>query len=334
MGSRYVGVAIEPSMGDVQTINEYIDVVSESIAGEQNIIYIETAGLGRSIRQAVPGPWGESGSFDMICGPENMEYILQAALGKSHYDVNAATYYKHIWTPASEVPSLTMIISPDVKSQARRLTMTGISSMAFEAVAREVLTATVDVVAKTETLVAEGTPTFSTLRPFVFYDGVLSIDDGEIARCEAWRGTYENTIADDAYVLGSRFLPTLILGPCNFTGDMDIQFLDWSWYKRYLGGGTSPTTTIQSAALKLTFTGDATGGSGEWSNYKLEIDIPKVYLNTSTASFDRRERIVQSADWQAVYDTTSGYLCKFTIWNKRACTFASSKTLPSAFTIS
>ena len=333
MGTRYVGLGIESSMGAETAPYEFIDVVSESVRGEQNIIYIETAGLGRSIRQAVPGPWGESGDIDLIVGPENIEYILFATLGQVKYYASGDGAYKHVFEPASTIPSFTLEIAPDVGGRARRITMAGVSSLRLEAVAREALTATMSIVAAKEKLVNESTPTFSTKRPFVFYDGVMKIDGGTVARCEAWRGTYENTIADDAYVLGSRFLPTLIVGPCNFSGDMDIQFLDWQYYEKYLGG-TEPGKTLQTISIELNFVGESTGSSvSGYDKYMLKIEIPKVTLNTSEASFDRRERIVQSIDWQAIYDPTYGYLCRFTVVNTRLLTLYTSNNFSSKLTI-
>jgi len=334
MGTRYVAMGIEPVMGKETTPYEFLDVVSESVRGEQNIIYIETAGLGRSIRQAVPGPWGESGDIDLIVGPENIEYILYATLGHVTLDESGDGAYKHVFTPASTIPSFTLDIAPDVKGKARRIIMAGVTSLRLEAVAREVLTATMSIVAAKEKFVTESTPTFSTKRPFVFYDGVLKIDGGTVARCEAWRGTYENSIADDAFVLGSRFLPTLIVGPCNFSGDMDIQFLDWQYYEKYLGG-TEPGKTIQSIAIELNFVGESTGSTvSGFDKYQLKIEIPKVYLNTSEANFDRRERIVQSMEWQAIYDPTYAYLCRFTVTNTRTITINTTQTISASFTVS
>jgi len=331
--TRYIGVAIEPTYGAVQAPVEFIDAVSESVRGEQSTIYIETAGLGRSTRQAVPGPWTESGDIDLIVGPENIEYILKATLGHSQYAESGDGAYKHIFTPASTIPSLTIEISPDVGNKARRIRMCGISSLRLEAVAREVLTATASIVGGKEEIVSESVPTFSTKRPFVFYDGTLSINGGKVARCEAWRGTYENTIADDAFVLGSRFLPTLIVGPCNFSGDMDLQFTDWTYYETYLGG-TEPGKTLTNLSIELNFVGETTGSSvSGYKNYQLKIEIPKVYLDTSEANFDRRERIVQSCDWHAIYDPTAGYLCRFTLVNTRTVTFATSKSLTSKLVI-
>ena len=334
MGTRYVAIGIEPSMGAETTPYEFLDVVSEGVAGEQNIIYIETAGLGRSIRQAVPGPWGESGDVDLIVGPENIEYILYATLGHVTLEPSGDGAFKHIFKPYTMIPSMTMDIAPDIGSLARRVQMAGISSLALEAVAREALTATASIVGMKEKLVSELTPVFSTKRPFVFYDGVLKVDGGVVARCEAWRGTYENTIADDAFVLGSRFLPTLIVGPCNFTGDTDIQFLDWTWYQKYLGGGTTPGKTLQSLALELNFVGEKTDSvTAGFLDYVFKIEVPKVYLDTSEASFDRRERIVQSADWHAIYDPSIGYLCRMTVINKRSITLNTSKNLSGRFRV-
>jgi len=323
--TRYIAIAKEDSFGNEQTtFTEYLDAVRESVRPTHNIIEVETAGAGRSLRHILPGPYGLSGDIDFVVGPESIDYILYGATGDhTQTQDSGGNVYKHEYKPATTLPSFTIEICPDVGSSpdyARRLIGCGFSSLRFEAVAREVLTCTASIVGKTEKLVTPSTPTFSTLRPFYFADGQVKWNGTEIARIEAFRCTLENTIADDAFVLGSRFLPALITGPCNVTGDMDMQFLDWSYYQEFLGssGATQPGTTIDSVSIELNFLGDSTGSSDAgFENYAFKIELPRVYLNTASPNFDRRERLVLSMEWSAAYDPSSGYVVKFTTVNKK-----------------
>ncbi|RLE67001.1 MAG: hypothetical protein DRJ38_00075 [Thermoprotei archaeon] len=315
--ARFIGLAEESSYGNAATIDHWIDVVSESITSDQQMIDVETAGL-RARRYRVPGPYRVGGSFDMVVAPDNITLILKAALGSATTTDSGGGAYKHEFTPADTLPSLTLEICPDVGSLSRQVVGVGITSLGFEATAREVLTASVDVIGQKESLVSPSSPTLPSLRPFIFYEGALSLGGSDVANVEAFRFTIENDIPDDAYVLGSRFLPGLRVQGLTVSGDMDVAFLSWDLYKRFFGSATAtePQTSLESVSLTLTFTGESTGDSTSgYENYKLIAEFPKVYFDTSEANFDRRDRIVQSLGWTAIYDSSSGYICKITVIN-------------------
>jgi len=439
----------------------YLDVVSESIRGEQGIVYAETAGT-RERLKSVPGPWTESGSIDLICEPENTGSLFKFLLGKWKIDsptktggnttlssgiakgvrilpvvsetgfvvgdyckvdtgdsmecrkitavsagsltvdyavrkahssgaavVECEGVFRHEFTPYQEIPSFVSEVGPDVETNSRQVSGLAISSLALEAVARELLTASIDLVGQSEKVLPGTSPTFSTLKPFVFHQGQLkrlsasgTADSGTttttvdaertevddywngyyiqyitgpnaglmrlvtdfvastdtlthlafptavasghqyrllypFANAEALRVTVENAIAEDAFVLGSRFLPAIHLSGINVSGDMDLAFQSWDEYQLFLGG-TEPATELSPVALNLRFLGESTGSStADYDKYLVEIDIPSVYYDTSEANFDRRERIVQSLGWTAIYDAVLAYLIKIIVVNKQ-----------------
>ena len=284
------------------------------------MIDVETAGL-RARRYRVPGPYRVSGSFDMVVAPDNIALLLKAGLGSVSTTAGGGGAYKHEFTPADTLPSLTLEVCPDVGSRSRQIVGVGITSLGFEATAREVLTCSVDVLGQKETLVSPSSPTLPSLRPFIFFEGSLSLGGSDVANVEAFRFTIENDIPDDAFVLGSRFLPGLRVQGMTVSGDMDVAFTTWDLYKRFFGNATAstPQTSLESVSLTLTFTGESTGDTtAGYENYKFIAEFPKVYFDTSEANFDRRDRIVQSLGWTAIYDSASGYICKLTVINTDA----------------
>jgi len=319
---RFIGIGIETTYGEAATITDYIDAVSESITGGQSFIDVETAGT-RWIRERVPGPWSESGSFDIIVNADNITKILKCALGDvttSDDGGSPAVAYKHEFKPSSTLPSFTLEVCPDVGSYSRQIVGCGITSLRFEAPARELLTASVDILAAKEKLISPSTPTFTTRRPFVFYDGQIS---GLVtANVEAFRLTIENDIPDDAFVLGSRFLPGLRVQGFTVSGELDLTFLDWDAYQKFLGSAsaTEPGTTAESYSLTATFTSPEETGSSVagFENYELEFHLPKIYLDTAEAHFDRRDRIVETVRFTAVYDSTADYVVKVTVVNTKS----------------
>jgi len=314
--ARFIGLAEETTYGTAVDADHWIDVVSESITSSQEMIDVETAAY-RARRYRIPGPYRVGGSFDMIVAPDNIGLLLKALLGSVSTTNDGGGRYKHTFTHDTTIPSLTLEICPDVGNRSRQITGVGVRSISFESPAREALSATVDVIGSYEKLITPSTPTLPTLRPFVFYEGSLTMNGSTIANVEAVRLTIENDIPDDAFVLGSRYLPGLRLQGFTVSGEMDITFLSWDYYKRFFGSATAsaPSTEVESVSLKLTYTGPSTGGSGEYANYKLEFDMPKVYLDTSEATFDRRERIVQTLGFTAIYDESSDYAIQVVLVN-------------------
>jgi len=319
--TRFIGIAEETTYGTPVASVEYVDVVSESIVGEQSFLDLDTAGS-RWIRARYPGAWVQSGSIDLIPNASRISKFLKWALGNvtTTGDATTPTAYKHEITPASTLPSFTLEIFPDVGSYSRQITGCGITSLRFEAPAREFVTATVDIIGRKEKLISPTTPSFVSRRPFIFYDG--SVSGLVSANVEAIRLTIENDIADDAFVIDDRFLPGLRVQGMTVTGELDIAFLNWDIYRKFLGSATAlePGATADSYSLTVTFTSTEQTGSAVagYEYYQMKFELPEIYLDTSTANFDRRDRIVQGVSFTAAYNDTAGYIIKATVINEKS----------------
>lgn len=323
MGKKYISIEREGRYGTYRGGNlQYIDIVSESVNPDQGMIDIETAGE-REMRMRVPGPYSIGGDVDIIVNPDNCARFLWWVLGNKSTTASGACY-THDFTSAQEIRSFSMNIAPATVDDhlgyaMRRVTGCAITSMSFEAVAREALTSTVSVIAKRDDLVTDPqVPSFSGLRPFIFFEGTVTLNGVSVANVEAFRVTIENEIADDAYVLGERYLPGIRLQGITISGDMDLAFEDWNMYRRFWGAqhATGPTNSVGSVALALTMTGEATGCTGADANYKLLLDLPACYFDTTEANIDRRERIVQSLNFTCIYDGDDNYTLQATLINQ------------------
>lgn len=346
MGKRYISVEREGGYGVYRGNNlQYIDIVSESVAPDQGMIDIETAGE-REWRYRVPGAYSIGGDIDLVVNADNITRFLWWCLGSKVSTDDGSDHYKHIFESAQEFDSFSMNIAPAVQDTApgglagyamRRVVGCAVTSIAFEAVAREALTATVSVIGQQDSLVADAqSPSFSTVRPFIFYEGAVSVQGSQIANVEAFRVTIDNEVADDAFVLGSRFLPALRIQGITITGSMDLAFENWDMYRYFYNGtstGSSPgTSTLNSIELDLTFTGQSLGGAGDYANYKLQLNLPQCYLDTTAANFDRRDRIVQSVDFTATYDDVDGYTLQATVVNGQPLTTTTTTSTTSTST--
>ncbi len=319
MGVRYIGVRTETAYAEAWSApTQYMDIISESVVPDHGMIDIETAGY-REKRLRVPGPYSLGGDIELVGNVDDIGTALYLTLGSDEQN-NSAAIYRHQMTPSQTIPDFKMEIAPAVQQtgvyQARRCIGGMSPAITLEAIAREALTASWTVAFQQDALAAATTaaPGFSTVRPLIFYEGAVKFgtygaeEEDPLANVEAFRVTIENNIDTEATVLGSRFLPGIRTQGITVSGELDISFENWDMYKWFYAGtaaGTAPGTTIAANGLTLAMTGLATGQGGDYSNYKLVVECPSVYLDTAEANFDLRTRTVEGVSWNAVFNPTA-----------------------------
>jgi len=307
--ARFIGLGEETTFRTAVAAAKYIDVREERITEDRQYVYVATGGA-RGTRIALPGGHKVGGDFSFIARADNLGLLLKAMFGQVSTTADDATSpvaYRHEFTPAFSVPSLTVEVSPEVGGTSRQISGSLVNSLAFEAVAREPLAVTATIIGSKSATIATTTPTWPTVRPFMFFEGSLTLAGTSVADVRAFRCTLEQEIPDDAFVLGDMFLPDnrTLLGQFKASGDLDVVFKSWSLYRRFWGSSTAtePLTAPASVAMRLTFTGPSTGSTvSGFENYKLEIDLPTVRLDTSEANFSGREPIVQRLGWTATFE--------------------------------
>jgi len=321
--ARYVGIGKETTFKTKATPDMFIDMVSYDITGEKGALLGET-GAYRALRDVWVGAVIVRGSFEHIFDANSAARLLYLGLGSvttTPDDAVSPVAYKHELTPAESIPSATLELGHE-GSEVRFILGTGISRLEIGAVAREVVMCTAEIIGAREELAAPSTPTFDHILPFIFGRAdVLRAGTSIKTNCQAFRLTIENSIPDDAHVLGSLELPKLHLQGLSIEGEIEWQFSDYSEYKRFLGSTTATTflDTHESFSLKLSLKGGSTGSTVTgYGDYLCEIELPKCYYLESGVPVARRDRIVQSIRFRAVHDPTSGYPIKATVINKKS----------------
>lgn len=320
MARRFMRLTKQEAWGTPLATGAYFDLISESIRGDQGVIYPELSST-RERRFALAGPWTESGDISLFADPNNLCEFLKWGVDPNPTPTNDGTRFKNVFEPEQDINYFTVELNNGHTTYSRQVYDCVVSSILIEAAARELVSATIGIVAGREKLITPSTsdPGIGVDPPFVFHQGAVS---GLIsANVEAFRVTHENIFADDAFTLGSRFLPDLSLrvGSRNVTGELDIAFLDWSTYQKFYGAdsATEPQSELTDQALTLNLTGPSAGGVGDYAYYRLLIELPHIILDTSEASFDRRERVVQSVAFTALKVSTDPII-RYTIVNKRS----------------
>ena len=323
---RFLGIGKESTYRTAVSVSEYINIISESIAPDWDRVKLEEAGY-RFATDKLPGGFKVTGDISLYVDAQSITKFLEGLLGNvstSDDGASPAVAYKHTFTPANSLPSYTLEIFPEYPADySRQISGTGILSMRLEAEAGSPLTATIGVLGAKENLISPSStsPTFANISPLPFNNSSVEIEDSAVATVEAFRLDISNSIPDDAFVLNDMFLPALRLEGGEITGEMDIAFTSWDYYKLFYGSSsaTEPSETPSTVKIELIATGGSTGSStAGYENYKLAITLPKCRLDASNANFDRRSRIVQRLGFEALYDSSSGYAIQVEVVNTKS----------------
>jgi hypothetical protein len=185
------------------------------------------------------------------------------------------------------------------------------NSITLEATAGEKLIATGEFFASHPGVAAAGAHGAETfpdlqLKPFTL-DELVVLDDDQGAwppttsvAAERISLTVLNNLVTDkriAQASNSQYPSDLPEGKVEVTGEFDMQFDNSASYDDFIAG--------QEKMLKATFTGGLmTGGT---NNYSLEIDLPRIVLDTHNrggAIEGGNDRFVATIGFSALYDTT------------------------------
>jgi len=322
---KWLGIAEETTFRTPVTPVEFVKFIRDSINPDWAKVKLEESAR-RFAEAKIPGPYKEAGDIELYIDAQSITKFLKWLTGSvttTSDGLATPVAYRHEFTPANSIKSFTLEINPEVGTYSRQLAGCAITSLAIEAVAREPVTGTISVLVAEPKLITPSTfGSFVNKDVLWFQQGKVSLAGSPISgRVEAFRCTYENAIADDAFVIGDMFLPAIRLEGASLVGEMDLAFTDWSYYQRFFGkaGATTPQTAPEEVAIRLELTGRSTGSTAAgFENYKITIDLPKSSLDTTNANVDRRARIVQRLGFEALYDDASGYAVKYTVINTKS----------------
>lgn len=316
---RYFKIGKESTFGTAASTLVALDPKSESLKVSNELLTVESF-IHRERLAAYPGPLKIDGDVDFFMQPFATARALAAVLGNPTITASPSSdAYSWEFTPQDTVPSWTIEIGYEVSGYAKQYVGLIGTKAQIEAPARELGTVTLSFVGKSISLVSPNAPALSDVKtgtPFSFVNGTVKADGSVVSTVEAISLTVNNGINTDAIPFGGRELGGIYVKGLDVEGTMDLAFTSWEWFQRLLGSttATSPQTTLNPVSLELTFVGDSTGSSDSgYENYKLTIELPKVYINTSDLNAKQRDRILQRVEFQAVVDSSLGYSMKATL---------------------
>lgn len=299
-----LAIGKETTWGTAVTPTLFIEFLEESIKNE--VEHIEAGFImgSRNNYKYYKGVEDVKGSFSMVVNPDNIGLLLYMALGveADPSQVGATTAYDHDFTPAdpdTDLGSFTLEIDRNITC----CTYAGatVDNFGLTAAKGSLVTATFDIIAKSEvddqTATTGLTP--SSLVPYMFHHGTLTIDGGSAAYVNGFNFTYSNGLdADGGFILnGSRNRAHAYKQGGTLTGSMEIEW-------------TSTSDTLRDAYLdntqkQLTLTLVSTDAIESGYYYTLTVDIPKVHIMGDMPVISSRDRIPFTVNFEAVYDSTN-----------------------------
>ena len=306
--ARYLAIGKEPSFGQEATSYRYIDLASEDLKTEHEWILPELAGY-RWKRLAMKGTMRVGGSVDAYAQFDSLGLFLLGALGSvstSQPDaVGAPSVYRHEFTPAEGLPSYTLRVASEVTG--RQFLGCVCSSLELSVAPGELLGVSVEWVGQREEAFSPEEPAWDE-SPYISFADLASAEvGGSPVNLEALTLTIENDLADDAFELGSAYLPEIPVQALSITGSFDLKFKDRTHLDRFLSG--------EETSLYLRFEGPEIEGG---LRYSFELDLPRIIYKTAGANVSARDRLVESVEFEALFDPVGGRIMKAVLQNKEA----------------
>jgi len=300
MTNRYVSFEDTAAAFDTDTHtftgNKHdLDVIAEDITPEKGHIYPATS-TGRTKRGKITGPKSWSGSIESPFFPLEASSLVYYSLGANAtvVDMPAIGIQTHSISQAVTIPSFIVEIGRD--DQAHRYTGCVATGCTLDYAPDATITCAIDVFfRKEQARAALATITFVDFdvadRAFGGVETTPGLGPANTAApatvtfIESATVSWTNEFSDDAFALGSEFLPANIVATYEATGSFDFRFSATSdAYDDVIAG------TNKALSLNATF------GSGV-SERRVNIKVDNLSYDNTTLPTDSNQRYVQTVDF-------------------------------------
>lgn len=319
----YCGLAEESSYGEGPEPTVYLPINSDGFSAENGVLFNSNI-RGRSRFSGTAGVFEDDGSVEMVAGPENgMGLLLKGAFGSTSVSTSSEgsgtdNVGTHTFTTDQKLPSWAVEIGLGAIDAARHRGV-GVNSLEISHTPEEYLMLSADMTAKDfELQGSQATPTYSDLRPFVWHDGVVTVDgsDRSVDLAEL-TATIENDI--DEKIRGERTPTKAHVGTRTVSGSFNLDFENIEVLEMFLGGAAgSGTQTVQDALYKASMNAVWTSPEmvvdGGTSQYELELDFPNITLSAHDAQVNEQDAIIENIEFDAE-DTAGTYDVQATLVN-------------------
>jgi hypothetical protein len=317
--TRYVAVSNPTSTvanwGTPDTLTAYIPVISEGIKEDNQNIFDRDVSS-RSSRAQNAGGFDASGPITWNPRPDDIGELLagclgSAAVGAPTTPAGCSSAKEHtIKMGSGDLPHLTLEVGVDNPADigVKTYDTMMVDSLEFSHDAEGRLEATAEVKGRSLDISGSmGTPSWSTLNPFVFHMAdfkIATVSNTDIENCSF---KFSNNLEKKPEP-NTRFPGRWKPGDLMVEGNFDISFENTDMFERFLGLITTaqtPQDTIAPFQFQVEYTSytvaeECTGTA----YYRLYFDFPSIVPKVNAVNIDGRKRAIQNIEFEALLDVT------------------------------
>ncbi len=306
-----MAIAQESIAGTAETTPIIYDYFTgdPSINPMQDVLFLGNV-QNRDTSKHALGGYHMEGSVPQMVEPEGMVgWWLKFALGSVTAAQQGGTAaYKHTYKPAKTLYPFTLWFNRG-GTQNIKIPYSMLNTITFTQAINDALRMSVGFVGQKDQIATDfGSASYSTLGPITNSMLTVSIagaTTGQAAQVHNTTINFGNGIdVNDGMVHGARFFGSLVPGPREVTGSLDIWFDDDIEYERFWGAAALTEPGTDTATVALSFEWDTGVLADTGYNYILKIYIPAAIYTASNVNVGAN-RIVQTIEFTGEYDSTS-----------------------------
>jgi len=261
------------------------------------------------------------GSIPNMVTPEGaLGVLLACGVGADTSALVSGSAYSHTYVPTDTLETFSTWFKRGNNQQVV-VNHCVVTSLEFEQGVNDALRITAPFIGKTETINTDSIDTaiaYDTIDPFMYADLTVTgpTNAAQVNKCNILiKNNYD--IAD-GMVVGSRLFNTMIPGKREVTGSFDIWFDNDGDYQSFWGSSAAltPDEDGDYSTIPLVFTWNNNSNFSTTYNHELVITIPEAVYESTKVEIGNR--IKQTVDWSANYDSVDGYEVQIVLQNSHA----------------
>ncbi|MHB1334521.1 MAG: phage tail tube protein [Candidatus Humimicrobiaceae bacterium] len=279
----YLGIAKQASKGTAVAPSKFLRLAAaENVEHSQELLESYSLNSGRELDVMYKTAHKIDGGFQTFARPDMAAFLIAMALGADTIS-GAAVPYTHVLKKAATIPWVTIerkLVSPE------RIKDCKINQIVISGNSGQPVLIDVSFLGTDATIESAATATYETEVPFMFYNGVYTLDGGAITNIPSFTITINNNLEDiftTDYkrndMLEGKFT---IDAAFRLKMESDTQFL-----AAYYGGSTALVNTIDDGSLIIDLSyGTSTALRG------LKIELPALKHITVKKNLDPEPKAV------------------------------------------
>jgi len=270
----YIGLAKQTAKGTAVAPDKFIKWTGETgMTPAQSYTQHWEGGMGLDPGVALKESQVYDMSFNCFARPDIAAFLFAMLLGVDTVS-GAADPYTHTITPhASTIPWLTVERYVEGLSLVERIKDCRIQQIEISGEATRPVTMAVQIRGIEGSIeVSPGTATYEASMPFVFFNGIYTVDGAETALIRDFRLTLANELGEDIFTTGVTRADIPLLAR-RVTGQFTLLLDDAAHYENvFYGGGTSVANTLKEGSIDIDLSYTESS-----ANRQLKITVPEVY---------------------------------------------------------